>query len=162
MAIIQPMKARKMEATTPAKVPTTLTAPSVPRGTTVIVVTKYLFSKQLLTSITLLIASYCRFTKAFEMVIEKAQIIDTGVKKPTWFCQRLCQSRCPLCRSAWCRSWPGTLIARRTPMRDPRRHRWLQLRTKCRQYRSPTHSPDPFSLLSSPPFLQPSSTCNSL
>lgn len=38
----QPTKARNKEAKIPAKVPSTLTAPSVPLGTTLNVVTRYL------------------------------------------------------------------------------------------------------------------------
>lgn len=40
--IRQPTDARRIEARSPARVPSTLTAPSVPLGTTLNVVTKYL------------------------------------------------------------------------------------------------------------------------
>lgn len=42
----QPTKASKIEANNPARVPSTLTAPSVPLGTTFKFVTKYLVAKQ--------------------------------------------------------------------------------------------------------------------
>lgn len=71
------MKARKTDAINPAKVPTKLTAPSVPRGTTVMVVTKYLLtnSKQI-TSITVLIVNDSllinrQHIRTFEIVTSK-------------------------------------------------------------------------------------------
>lgn len=41
----EPTKARRIEAKSPAKVPSTLTAPSVPLGTTLNVVTRYLYTR---------------------------------------------------------------------------------------------------------------------
>jgi hypothetical protein len=41
----QPTNARRTDAKSPARVPSTLTAPSVPLGTTVNVVTRYLDKK---------------------------------------------------------------------------------------------------------------------